>query len=568
MYSIKNFKYRNAFLALTLLVVASSCSREKFAELNTDPDAVLKIDPDKELTPGEVSMISSDFEVFYDFIRNIKPWTQVYVNTNGNAASFLQTGGNINQRFGIFYGGVGAPLTDVMHLIDIMPDDERAQYAQLRAIAGVNKAYYAFYVSDANGSIPYTQAFQARYTIPAYVTPEYDSQENLFDTLDAQLKGYAAVLAATPSVTQKGLNTNDIYYQGNAPKWAKAANSLRLRIAMRLMKRNPTKLTAIANELLSNPDNLISSLDEEWVLNGGPGLNNGGNDDPLNQANYSGEINVVKYMSATADPRTRIFYQKSAIATKDMFDSAKAQGKIPATTVWDGQMYRGQFANPGANQVPANAAYFGQITYSYKGLPVIGYYPSIVAPRITYAGSNGGAGTNVFPLISYADVCFMRAELVARGLSSDAETAEALYNKGITASLTDYDKWAAITQVIAYTPLAADEITAYLAAPGVAYNSATGIEQICIQQYLNFYLQPNEVWALLKRTALPGVSGVVMPLEDVSSVGEMPRRYPVNYPSLGDLNFDNATKAIDEMAADPDFGDPTSLYGRVWWDKK
>ncbi|MFT3700804.1 MAG: SusD/RagB family nutrient-binding outer membrane lipoprotein [Agriterribacter sp.] len=565
MSSVINFKYKNAFWALILIFLAS-CSRDKFAEMNTDPDAVLTIDPEKELTPGQLSMVNSDFEAFYDYVRNINPWVQVYVNTNGNSATFMETGGNINNRWGIFYGGVGYNLSDVIHLVDIMPDDEKAQYQQLRAIAGVSKAYYAFYVADANGSIPYSQAFQARYTIPALLTPAYDTQEALFDTLDAQLKAYAAVLKATPGVAQKGLNTNDIYYQGNATNWYKAANSLRLRIAMRLMKRNPTKLTSIANEVIN--DGLISSIDEEWILNAGPGVGNGGDRNPVNQANYSGEINTVDFMWKAQDPRARVFYQQSGIASQAMFDSAKAQGKIPASMTWDGQLIRGQFADPNADQNPANAAYFGLLNFSFNGIAKSVYLSSIIQPRLTYPAYNGGAGTTVFPLITYADVCLMRAELVVRGLSNDPESAEDLYKQGITASITDYDKWAKVTQIDGYTALGSDEIANYLEQPGVAYDEANALEQICVQQYLNFFMQPNENWSLLKRTGLPGASGVIMPLEDVSAFGEMPRRYPVTYPSQADLNFTNITNAIDQMRSDPDFGEPTSLYGRVWWDKK
>jgi hypothetical protein len=565
MYSIINLKHKNAFWAL-MLVFLASCSRDKFAELNTDPDAVLTIDPEKELTPGQLSMVNSDYEAFYDHVRNMNPWTQIYVNTNGNSATFMETGGNINNRWGIFYGGVGYNLSDVIHLIDVMPDEEKAQYQQLRAIAGVSKAYYAFYVADANGSIPYSQAFQARYTIPAMLTPAYDTQEALFDTLNMQLKDYAAVLKATPGVTQKGLNANDIYYQGNVTKWYKAANSLRLRIAMRLMKRNPSKLTAIANEVIN--DGLISSIDEEWILNAGPGVGNGGDRNPINQANYSGEINTVNFMWEAQDPRTRVFYQPSGIASQAMFDSAKAQGEIPAGMAWDGQLIRGQFANPNADQNPANAAYFGPLNFSFNGIEQNVFLSSIIQPRLTYPAYNGGAGTTVFPLITYADVCLMRAELVVRGLSDDPESAEDLYKKGITASITDYDKWAKVTQIDGYVALGDDEIENYLEQPGVAYDEAHALEQICVQQYLNFFMQPNENWALLKRTGYPNASGTIMPLEDVSAFGVMPRRYPVTYPSQADLNFTNITNAIDQMRTDPGFGEPTSLYGRVWWDQQ
>lgn len=566
MHSNIKFKYKDIFWALLLMLLTSSCSRDKFAQLNTDPDAVRNIEPEKELTPGQLSMVNSDFEAFYDYVRNINPWTQVYVNTNGNSATFMETGGNINNRWNLFYGDVGFNLADVMHIIDVMPEENKAQYAQLRAITGISKAYYAFYVSDANGSIPFSQAFQARYTLPSMLTPAYDTQESLFDSLDMQLKEYAAVLKTTPTVAQKGLNTNDIFYQGNPTKWYKAANSLRLRIAMRLMKRNPSKLTAIANEVIN--DGLINAIEEEWILNAGVGVGNGGDRNPINQANYSGAVNTVNFMWNAQDPRTRVFYQQSGISSKAMFDSARAQGKIPAAMVWDGQLIRGQFANPNADLDPANAAYFGPINFSFNGVARTVFFSSIIQPRLTYPAYNGGDGTTIFPLITYADVCFMRAELKVRGLSNDPLPAEELYKKGITASITDYDKWATVTQIDGYTALGATEISNYLEQPGVVFNEATALEQICVQQYLNFFMQPNETWALLKRTGLPGASGVIMPLEDVSAFGVMPRRYPVTYPSQSDLNYTNITNAIDQMRTDPDFGEPTSLYGRVWWDKK
>jgi len=559
------FINKNIYVYLGLLLLAfSSCSRSKFAAMNTDPDAVLVIDPATELTPGELSIHSNNFEVFYDFVRNINPWTQKYVGLTGNSATFQQSGGNINNRWGTFYGGVGTNLADVMHIIDIMPADKKAQYAFLRAIAGIPYAYYAFYVSDANGSMPYTQAFRARYTTPPLLTPQYDPQQALFDTLDAQLKAIVAVLKSNPSVNQILPGNNDIYYQGNVQNWIKAANSLRLKIAMRLMKRNPTKLTAIANEVINDPVGLISSVAEDWVFYAGPGFGNGGNSNP---GALCGEINTVSFMWKTQDPRTRIFYQKSGITSQAMFDSAQAQGQIPASATWDGQSYRGQFANPGASQNPANAAYFRTLNFSFNGAQQSVNYPSQIQQTLTYAAYNSnGNGTNVFPVITYADVCFMRAELAAGGLSSDPLTPAQLYYNGITASITNYDHWGKTTQLPDYTPLGSNEITNYLAQPGVVFDPTHAIEQICVQEYLNFYINPNETWALIKRTGYPSATGAIMPLEDVSTYGAMPRRYSASYPSLGDLNFNNATQAIDDMRKDPSYGDPSDITGHVWWD--
>ena len=68
------------------------------------------------------------------------------------------------------------------------------------AIAAIFKAYYAFYVSDINGSIPYSQAFQARYG--GTLTPVYDPQQELFDTLDLQIKTAVKTLETSQGAEQ------------------------------------------------------------------------------------------------------------------------------------------------------------------------------------------------------------------------------------------------------------------------------------------------------------------------------------------------------------------------------
>ena len=565
MYTVLNFKYRYAFFGF-LLIASLSCSRTKFAALNTDPDAVLTIDPATELTPGELNIHSSDFEVFYDFVRDIKPWTQTYVRQVGNLATFTTSGGNINNRWGIFYGGVGYNLADVLHIIDNMPAAKNAQYQYMRAITTIPLIYYAFYTSDANGSIPYTQAFKARYTSPPLFTPLYQTQEILFDTLDAQLKAAVAVLESSPSVNQISPGAQDIYFSGDPVHWIKAANSLRLKIAMRLMKQNPAKTTAIANEVINEQTGLIASIADDWILYSST-LGQGGNSNPINQGNYSGEFNHVNFMWKTMDPRIRIFYQKSGISTQDIFDSAQAQGAIPPTVVWDGQPYRGQYASPAASTDPSKAYYFQTLTFSYMGAKQSINLPSVIqAGLTTYILNKPNGGKNMFPVITYADVCLMRAELAARNLTSDPIPAATLYNSGVTASLQNYDTWGFNTFLPDYTPLQPSEITNYLAQPGVTYDPVNAIEQICDQEYLNYYVNANEAWALIKRTGYPSATGVIMPSEDVSAYPAMPRRYAANFPSLGDLNYTNEVNAIDSMALDLNYGAPTDMTGRVWWD--
>src|SRR5919112_1282793 len=124
------------------------------------------------------------------------PWMQMAVNQTGNTKNFLTDIGNFNQRYSVFYPQLGSILTDVQVTIDNMPEEEKAKRVYMRAIPDILKIYYAFYVSDINGSIPYTDAFNARYG--GNLTPAFQSQPALFDLWDARLKEVVATLKSTP----------------------------------------------------------------------------------------------------------------------------------------------------------------------------------------------------------------------------------------------------------------------------------------------------------------------------------------------------------------------------------
>jgi len=214
------------------------------------------------------------------------------------------------------------------------------------------------------------------------------------------------------------------------------------------------------------------------------------------------------------------------------------------------------------------------LNFSFNGIMQTGFYPSVVQSYLLDAqySTTGttGTGLNFFPVITFADVCFMRAELSLRGLSNDPVSAQQLYTMGVTASLQDYDKWAQLTNTPGYTPTTAAQISNYLLQPGIAYQSATGLEQVLDQEYLNNYTNPNEAWALIKRTGYPSPTGKVLQLEALTAGGNplpIPRRYAITLPALGDLNYTNDINAINAELALPGFGALNDLTGKVWWDE-
>jgi hypothetical protein len=418
-----------------------------------------------------------------------------------------------------------------------MPDEQKAKYQYQRAIIAIFKAYYAFYVSDINGSIPYSEAFQGRYG--GTFTPKYDKQQDLFTALDQEIKDAIAVLESSPAAAQTPLGNNDPFYTGSSNQtlsWIKAGNALRLKMAMRLMKRDPAKLQTIANEVIGDA-NQMSNIDDSWVLYTGPAYaNSNGN---WNPAGFAASKTVIDFMLAKNDPRLRIYYRPNK----------------------DGN-YVGSYSSPDESRLPANQPLY-TVADTLSQLQHRLFTPD-------YDEGNGaGDGVAFFPIITYAEYCFIRADLAARGITSG--DAADWYNKGVTASIEFYNKRAIAAKVENYTAVDATEISNYLATAGIAFDPAKATEQIACQAYLDFFRQPSEAWAWWKRTGYPNTTSV-LPWAELTSNGsvmKLPRRAALTVLPPTDLNYNNQQEAYTEMAQDPDFGSgPGDAFGRVWWDKQ
>lgn len=559
---MKFYKF-SSFAILIISLMLGSCKKSAFVELNTNPNVLYGIKPEEQFLNAAIQAHGQDFEQFYDNYRRIMFWTQQATANTGNGSITLKTVGNFNTRYGVFYPTLGSVLTDVQVLISKLPDADKAKYEQVGAIADIPKIYYAFYVSDINGSIPYTEAFQARYG--GTLTPKYESQQELFALWDARLKAVIGILKAAPSTPQVNLGRNDLYYNGDVALWVKAAAALRMRIAMRLLKRDPTTATAILKEIVADAGNLMSSNAQGWVFNADVSFTAGGNWAP---DEFRAPKPTVDFMWAQGDPRIRMFYKKNNY-TQANLNLAIAAGVYPAGTVANPKQYVGAPVSPDLVKTIPSWFVVKKVNDNLS-LDTVSYlHWRMFQPAHAEGTGSAGTGKSFFPLINYADQLFMRAELAAKGITT--EDAQALYYAGIDASVNYYDKAAADAKLVDYTPLSATELADYKNAPAIVYNAAKAVEQIAIQAYINFFKQPNEAWALYKRTGYPN-STTALANENIIIDGtlyQIPRRAALSAPSSSDLNAANKQAALDNMKADPDFGTGLDdLYGRVWWDKK
>ena len=552
-----------SYLAILAVAVSfGSCKKSAFVELNTNPNTLYSIKPEEQFLNAPISIHGQDFEQFYDNLRRVMFWMQQSTAQAGNNSVTLKTVGNFNYRYGIMYPGVGSVLTDVQKLIEKLPADQQAKYAQIYAIADIPKIYYAFYVSDINGSLAYTEAFQARYA--GTLTPKYEAQQALYALWDKRLKEVIGILKGTPAVTQVSLGANDLWYNGNVAMWVKAAAGIRLKMAMRLMKRDATTATAIAKEVIADAAGLMTTNADSWVMYADATFTSGGN---WNPQEFRAPKPTVDFMFKYGDPRLRLFYKKNNYTQANM-NAAIAKGLYPAGTVVSPNQYVGAPISPDVVKTTASTWFTAKKVDDALSLDTISYLQWRMFQPAYSATGTSGTGKSFFPIITYADELFIRAELAAKGIT--AESASTLYYAGIDASIAFYDlaaKNAALEDYVAVTPA---EITAYKASAPVVYNAAKALEQIGVQAYINFYKQPNEAWANFKRTGFPN-SATALANEDIlidGTVYQIPRRAAISAPDVSDLNATNKQAAIDAMKADADFGAIGDLYGRVWWDKK
>ena len=558
--------YKKIFYLFVILAFITGCKKENFVKQNTNPDILTGIDPEKEFLNATVQIHQQDFEAYYDYYRRIMPWMQMNTDQAGNSKTFITSVGNFNSRYGIFYPTLGAQIADLHYLIDQKPDAEKAAYVYVGNIADILKIYYAFYVSDINGSLPYRQAFQGRYG--GTVTPVYETQPQLFAILDSSLKAITTTLATTQSTEQVSLGSNDLYFGGNVTKWIKVANALRLRIAMRVSKKDEATAKAIFADVLLNTTQMESN-DDSWAFYATPASGIATTGTNWDVTTLRAPRPTVNFMIKNGDPRIRDYYEKNNY-TQANLNIAIDSGLYKPGTVASAQQYVGAPISPDSTQ-GATAKYRNWfIPKTVNGTLVLDTI-SYLKRRLWTPDYNSGTGNVTMPVLTYADYCFMRAELVAKGYTTTGGTAEEWYNKGVEASVRFYDGAAMKAKVEDYTAVTAAEIATYLNAADVKFDASKALEQIAIQSYINFYKQPNEAWAVYKRTGMPN-SSTALANEDIvidGSVKAIPRRASLSLPASNDPNYANKEAAIQQMATDPGFGNgPSDLFGRVWWDSQ
>lgn len=492
-------KFRYSFSTLLVAVLLLAACSKKFEELNTDPNRP------KQITPG-VMLGQLQHRIVSTTIQAGRGFTHELMQVDAPRSS---PGGQGLHRY-VVNPGAGVWSNFYNYLIDIEDIYNIATTLKednYRAIALVYKTWAYSILTDLYGDVPFSQASKATEGI---FQPAFDKQKDIYIQLLKNLDTANVLFNSTKALTFGGdmlYNANTVSGNSNAGivKWKKFANSLKLRLLLRLSKRDgELNITEQINAILSNPAQFpvfTSNADEAIFRFPGtfPYFNPYYNARQLEwrDGTYFTKFFLDK-MNADNDPRRTVWVRPITVNGASVYRGIESG--YPTTTEY---------------QVGANSSYNDVM----RTLPSLGV------------------------ILTYAEIEFIKAELALKGFVT-GKTARQHYEAGITASM---NQWAVTMPA------------GYLTQPGVVYNENASteeqLERIMLQKYYAYFFVDYQSWFEKRRTGYPVLPrGTGIPAEN-----KFPSRVP--YPTyLQSLNPQNLAAAQTAMGGD-------NSDTKVWWDK-
>ncbi|RQO32009.1 SusD/RagB family nutrient-binding outer membrane lipoprotein [Taibaiella sp. KBW10] len=288
------------------------------------------------------------------------------------------------------------------------------------------------------GDIPYSEAWRKDITYP-----HFDGQEAVMNGLLTLLDEAIGNLKNT-NASQTTIKYEDFFYAGDAAKWLALANSLKFKILMTMVDKDPSKATALAT--LMTEDAMMKSATGNMTFKFGTATGN----QNLKFAilnKYAGGTNafffanktVIDPMLAQNDPRIPKYFEKGTAATNFVGVATEATGDFEQDAIVSMQLFAAD------------------------------------APEY---------------LMTYQELLFLQAEAAARNLiPGGLATAEAKYQEALKEAC------------LLYKVSATDAATF---ASSKTLSAATAVKEIHLQQWIDLMDRPLEAFNNWRRSGTKG----------------------------------------------------------------
>ena len=536
----KAYKYIVGFLALSLF---TACD---FQKVNTNEFELL---PEEGLMDGisiggpitamqkcvfpvgtqaDGTSVANRYQTAYNLAADC--WSG-YFGQNNN------WGGPNNLNYFLKDGWVASSYTEsystIVPLWQDLKGKTETQFPEVFALAQILKISAWHKATDMFGPIPYKEAGKGLITVP------YDSQEEVYKAMFKELSDAIEVLTKyADNGNSKLLPNADAVYAGDVHKWVVYANSLMLRLAMRVYYADAALSKKYALQAVNHSYGVMKTKDDEAKMERGASLEFKNNLDVLiNQYNECRMgSSMLAYLGGYQDPRLPKYFNTSTVSQ--------------AVTVGTYGKYSGV---PTGHDVSSNDAFRDSSR------------PAITSTTPTY-------------WMRASEVYFLLAEAALHGFAVGG-TAESLYEKGIEMSFEE--NGIASSEVADYmsSGLKPSAYSFHLTNPGVnvdvpAVTEATTawsgtdeekLEKIMIQKWIALYPNGQEAWSEYRRTGYPKLHSVVTNYSNSeidSEVGIRRMRFPTNKSTSAEdiANLESARKLLR--------GGLDKAGTRLWWDNK
>lgn len=510
---IKHILY-TSLLGLSLV----SCSKDTFNEINTDPNRPSKVPTPSLFLSAERQVVNALRSESIHF-RGAQLFAQYFSqNIYTDQSRYLISAGYSDE----YWTNTYKALNNLNEIIVLNEDAATKVEAQANgagnnasqiAIARILKSFAFHSLTDVFGDIPYESYgnkdadFEALKRNPDILTPKYASQEKIYKDILNELKVAADTL--TKYRTAVTFGTSDIVYQGKNENWLKFANSLRLRLATRIL----TKDKSLATQHI---------------------------EDALKKGVFTSNADNAGFVYSAASPYEAPLFRATVTANRKDFAVSHVlidvlKGERGPFKVADPRLSK--YAKPNIKNEYKGQPY---------GLPLAAgnLFPldSISLPSDIINKANA-----IEILQEYAEVEFLISEYKGWDQSS--------YEKGVRASL---GRWGA----------SESEQTAYLSKLPKANK-----ENVLSQKYLALFGQGIESWSEIRRTGYPlflvkkgevvwsgSVQGKPVSYTFIPEIGDaIPSRlvYPLKEQSTNKANYQSA---LGHQGDDVQFT-------KLWWNK-
>ena len=466
--------YKRYLLYLSFLLIPTSCTQD-FQEINTNPNA-----------PVDVQASLLFRQVQWDFAERMS--YEGFVAGSLLGQYFTAIDFNLFDRHSLSEPQFGGNPWDFLYTnlrdneIVLQKALNNPAFAVYEGPARILKAYMAQSLTDLFGDVPYTQAVLGK---SGTIAPIYDEQEQIYTGADGILdqleKGITALQEYQGAIPLEG----DIIFGGDLKAWERFANSLKIKVLMRLSNR-----ISVDNALQAIYDsgNFIQDNSQNASFDFTPGPPNNFRMSTARVGDYNlyiMSLTMQEVLENLEDPRREVFFRPTGN---------------------NAMVYKGLLNGPDASQLSISVSDF-----SLSG--------KIFREEAQQLDAN---------YMNAAETYFFLAEAAAKGfLNADAQ---ALYEQGVQ---------------LAFAYWQSELPLEYLQSGAAAYgqNGADPVEQILTQKWLNNIGNAYEGWIEFRRTGFPRLKTISASLNNNLIPARMP--YPTTEETLNNNNYTQAATATN-----------------------